>query len=158
MTSDRRIYLDHAATTPTDERVVAAMLPYLTSAWGNPSSIYMEAQEARRGLDAARRAVAEALGAKAERDRVHERGNGGRQSRHPRRHRRRPRAGHRRAGAAVPHIITSAIEHHAVLHCCEALEKEGAATVTYLPVDGEGLVDLEALRAALEEHGDGRRW
>ena len=62
--ADRRIYFDHAATTPVDQRVVAAMLPYLTGAWGNPSSIYAEAREARKELDAARRSVAEILGAK----------------------------------------------------------------------------------------------
>jgi cysteine desulfurase len=137
-----RIYLDHAATTPVDQRVVAAMLPYLTSAWGNPSSIYAEAREARKGLDAARRTVAEALGAKpnevvftsggTEADNLALRGV---------------------AMAAQPHgdhIITTAIEHHAVLHECAALEKEGFR-VTYLPVDGEGFVDLDALRAALDD-------
>src|SRR5215212_10207876 len=63
MTTDR-IYLDHAATTPVDPRVVEAMLPYWTTHWGNPSSIYQEAQEARKGLDTARRTVADILGAK----------------------------------------------------------------------------------------------
>ena len=62
MNDEGRIYLDHAATTPVDPRVLEAMLPYLTTAWGNPSSIYYEAREARKGLDGARRAVAEALG------------------------------------------------------------------------------------------------
>ena len=59
-----RIYLDHAATTPLDSPVLEAMLPYLTRYWGNPSSLYAEAQEARKGLDAARRSVAELLGCK----------------------------------------------------------------------------------------------
>ncbi|TMB67128.1 MAG: aminotransferase class V-fold PLP-dependent enzyme, partial [Chloroflexi bacterium] len=59
-----RIYLDHAATTPLDERVLEAMLPYLRDHWGNPSSLYGEAQEARRGLEGARRSMAEVLGCK----------------------------------------------------------------------------------------------
>jgi cysteine desulfurase len=140
---DRRIYLDHAATTPLDERVLSAMLPYLTTHWGNPSSIYAEAQTARRGLDAARRTVAAVLGAKpnevvftsggTEADNLALRGVAMAQ---------RPRG---RDG-----IITTAIEHHAVLHQCDALAKEGFR-VTYLPVDGEGMVDLEALTTALDD-------
>lgn len=140
---DRRIYLDHAATTPLDERVLSAMLPYLTTHWGNPSSIYAEAQIARRGLDAARCTVAEVLGAKpnevvftsggTEADNLALRGVAMAQ---------RPRG---RDG-----IITTAIEHHAVLHQCDALAKEGFR-VTYLPVDGEGMVDLEALTTALDD-------
>ncbi len=142
MSSERRIYLDHAATTAPDQRVVAAMLPYLTSAWGNPSSIYAEAREARKGLDHARRTVAEVLGCKpnevvftsggTESDNLALRGVA-------------MAARHR-----GDHIITTAIEHHAVLHECHALEREGFR-VTYLPVDGEGFVDLDALRAALDE-------
>jgi cysteine desulfurase len=138
----RRIYLDHAATTPVDQRVVAAMLPYLTSAWGNPSSIYAEAREARKGLDAARRSVAEALGANpneivftsggTEADNLALRGVA------------------TAARAHGDHIITTIIEHHAVLHECAALEKDGFR-VTYLPVDGQGFVDLDALRAALDD-------
>ncbi|MDP9236238.1 MAG: cysteine desulfurase [Chloroflexota bacterium] len=145
MTSDQhRVYLDHAATTATDPRVVAAMLPYLTSAWGNPSSIYAEAREARKGLDAARRTVAEVLGCKpnevvftsggTESDNLALRGV----------------AEAARATGRGDHIITTQVEHHAVLHECEALEKDGFR-VTYLPVDGEGIVDLEALRAAIND-------
>jgi cysteine desulfurase len=151
MTDDtpRRIYLDHAATTPTDPRVVAAMLPFLTNAWGNPSSIYAEAREARKGLDAARRAVASVLGCKpneivftsggTEADNLALRGVVDA-------FRRRRVAG----GAVRDHVITTAIEHHAVLHACAALEREGVR-VTYLPVDRAGFVDLDALRAALDE-------
>ncbi|MDE3096702.1 MAG: cysteine desulfurase [Chloroflexota bacterium] len=139
---DRRIYFDHAATTPTDPRVVSAMLPYLTSAWGNPSSIYFEAREARKGLDDARRTVASVLRCKpnevvftsggTEADNLALRGVA------------------TAARGRGDHIITTAIEHHAVLHACDALAKEGVR-VTYLPVDGEGFVDLDALRAALDE-------
>ena len=142
MPPDRRIYFDHAATTPTDERVVAAMLPYLTNAWGNASSIYAEAREARKGLDDARRTVAGVFNCKpnevvftsggTEADNLALRGVA---------------TAVRRRG---DHIITTAIEHHAVLHECEQLEKDGFR-VTYLPVDGEGFVDLDALRAALDD-------
>jgi cysteine desulfurase len=142
MAPDRRIYFDHAATTPTDERVVAAMLPYLTNAWGNASSIYAEAREARKGLDDARRTVAAIFNCKpnevvftsggTEADNLALRGVA--------------MAARRRGD----HIITTAIEHHAVLHECAQLEKDGFR-VTYLPVDSEGFVDLDALRAALDE-------
>jgi cysteine desulfurase len=139
---DRRIYLDHAATTPTDPRVVEVMLPYLTDVWGNPSSIYFEAREARKGLDAARRGVAELLGARpteivftsggTESDNLALRGVA---------------YGARRRGN---HIITTAVEHHAILHTAERLEQEGFR-VTYLPVDREGFVDLEALERDLDD-------
>ena len=142
----RRIYLDHAATTPTDPRVVEAMLPYLTTAWGNPSSIYAEAREARKGLDAARRTVAEVLGAKpneivftsggTEADNLALRGVAcaGRRSA---RRRRQPHHHHRhRAPRRAPRV--------------RALEQEGFR-VTYLPVDREGFVDLDALGAALDD-------
>ncbi len=139
---ERRVYLDHAATTPTDPRVVEAMLPYLSECWGNPSSIYFEAREARKGLDVARRGVAQALGARpteiiftsggTESDNLALRGVA---------------HGARRRGN---HVITTAVEHHAVLHTAERLEQEGFR-VTYLPVDREGLVDLEALEQALDD-------
>jgi cysteine desulfurase len=142
MDGHQRIYFDHAATTPTDERVVQAMLPYLTNAWGNASSIYAEAREARKGLDGARRIVADVLGCKpneviftsggTEADNLALRGVA--------------YAARRRGD----HIITTAIEHHAVLHECEQLEKDGFR-VTYLRVDREGFVDLDELRAALDE-------
>jgi cysteine desulfurase len=148
--TERRIYFDHAATTACDQRIVSAMLPYLTSAWGNPSSIYAEAREARKGLDAARRTVAEILGCKpnevvftsggTESDNLALRGVA-MASR---------RLREARGVTSPPHIITTQIEHHAVLHECEALEHDGFR-VTYLPVDSEGFVDLEALRAALDD-------
>ena len=140
--TERRVYVDHAATTPTDPRVVEAMLPYLTEVWGNPSSIYYEAREARKGLDAARRSIAEVLGARpqevvftsggSESDNLALRGVA---------------YGARRRGN---HIITTAVEHHAVLHEAERLEQEGFR-VSYLPVDREGFVDLDALANALDD-------
>jgi cysteine desulfurase len=139
---DDRIYLDHAATTPVDPRVVEAMLPYWTTYWANPSSIYQEAQEARKGLDEARRTIADLLGAKAqeivftgggsESDNLAIRGVA---------------TALRRRG---DHIITSQIEHHAVLHTVQQLEREGFRA-TYLPVDGEGFVDLAALEEAVTD-------
>lgn len=150
-----RIYLDHAATTPVDPRVVEAMLPYLTSAWGNPSSIYAEAQEARRGLDGARRTVAEILGGKpneivftsggTEADGLALRGVAEAA--------RRMRLTQAIDGPGLPargHIITTAIEHHAVLHTCEALAKDGWR-VTYVPVDGEGFVDPQTIADAVDD-------
>jgi cysteine desulfurase len=137
-----RTYLDHAATTPVDLRVVEAMLPYWTEYWGNPSSIYQEAQEARKGLDTARRTIAEVLSAKpqeiifagggSEADNLAVRGAA--------------MAARRRGD----HIITSQIEHHAVLHTVQQLERDGFQA-TYLPVDGEGFVDLDALERAVTD-------
>jgi cysteine desulfurase len=140
MEQAKRVYLDHAATTPMDGRVVEAMLRYMQTTWGNPSSIYYEGREARKTLDACRRTVAALLGAKpneivftsggSESDNAAVRGV---------------------AFAAVRrgrHVVTSAIEHHAVLHAVEQLEREGFEA-TYLPVDGQGFVSPEDLRKAL---------
>ena len=142
MDGQDRIYVDHAATTATDPRVVEAMLPYLTQYWGNSSSIYFEAREARKGLDVARRSVAEVLGARpnevlftsggTEGDNLALRGVA---------------YGARKRGN---HIITTTVEHHAVLHTAERLEGEGFR-VTYVPVDKEGFVDMEQLKAALDD-------
>jgi cysteine desulfurase len=138
----QRVYLDHAATTPLDPRVLEAMMPYLRDFYGNPSSIYAEAQEARRGLERARRTVAEVLGCRpadvvatgggSESDNLALRGAAW---------------AARRAGRG-DHVITTAIEHHAVLHAAERLEQEGFR-VTYLGVDGEGFIDLGELEAAV---------
>jgi len=141
-----RIYLDHAATTPLDSPVLEAMLPYLTRCWGNPSSLYAEAQEARKGLDAARRSVAELLGCKPQEVIFT---SGGSES-NSLAIRGAAYASRRAlpAGRQGQHIVTSAIEHHAVLHTVQQLEKEGFR-VTYLPVDRYGLIDLPALEAAV---------
>ncbi len=137
-----RIYLDHAATTPPDARVIEAMLPMWTKFWGNPSSIYLEGQEARRALDAARKVCADLLkampkevvftGGGTEADNAAIRGA----------------ALAQRERGRGNHVVTSAIEHHAVLHTVEQLEREGFRA-TYLPVDDTGLVDLGALEAAV---------
>jgi cysteine desulfurase len=140
--NEDRIYLDHAATTPTDPRVVEAMLPYLMNVWGNASSIYYEAREARKGLDGARRAIAAELGARPQEIIFT---SGGTESDNL-----ALRGAAYAARTRGNHIITTAIEHHAVLHEVERLEQEGFR-VTYLPVDREGTVDLQALEAAVGE-------
>ncbi len=137
-----RVYLDHAATTKPDERVIAAMLPMLTTYWGNPSSIYLEGQEARRAIDSARKLCADLLGA-VPKEIVFT--GGGTESDNAAI---RVAAFAQRERGRGNHIITSAIEHHAVLHTVEQLEREGF-TATYLPVDSEGFVDLAALEAAV---------
>jgi cysteine desulfurase len=137
-----RIYLDHAATTPPDPRVVDAMLPMLTKFWGNASSIYLEGQEAHRALDSARKICADLLGA-APKEIVFT--SGGTESDNSAI---RGAAYAQRERGRGNHIITSTIEHHAVLHTVEQLEREGFRA-TYLPVDADGVVDLIALEAAV---------
>jgi len=137
-----RIYLDHAATTPPDPRVVEAMLPFFTTHWGNPSSIYLEGQEARRAIDAARKAIADLLQA-SPREIVFT--SGGTESDNAAI---RGAAFAQRARGRGNHIVTTAVEHHAVLHTVEQLEREGFRA-TYLPVDSEGVVSLDALAEAV---------
>ena len=142
MSASQRVYLDHAATTPPDPRVIDAMLPYLRQTWGNPSSLYDEGQRARGAIDAARRACAAVLGARPN-EIVFT--SGGSES---------DNLALRSAAYAArergDHIITSAIEHHAVLHAAEQLEREGFR-VTYLPVDREGCIDPAALDAGITD-------
>ncbi|MFN0093466.1 MAG: cysteine desulfurase family protein [Dehalococcoidia bacterium] len=138
----QRTYLDHAATTPPDPRVLEAMWPAYTEAWGNPSSIYLEGQRARHFLDEARATCARLLGVRAteiiftsggtESDNAAIRGA----------------AFAQRARGRGDHIVTSQIEHHAVLHTVQQLEREGFRA-TYLPVDGDGVVSLAALEEAV---------
>ncbi|MCL6643573.1 MAG: cysteine desulfurase [Dehalococcoidia bacterium] len=137
-----RIYLDHAATTPPDPRVVEAMLPFFTTHWGNPSSIYLEGQEARRAIDAARKTIADLLGA-SPKEIVFT--SGGTESDNAAI---RGAAFAQRARGHGNHIVTTAIEHHAVLHTVEQLEREGFRA-TYLPVDRDGVVSLDALAEAV---------
>lgn len=135
----KKVYLDYSATTPTKKEVVETMLPYFTEEFGNPSSIHHYGRDAKKAVEAAREQVALLLGAKTQeiyftaggtesdnwalksvaKD-LKERGRGN-------------------------HIITTKIEHHAILHTCEALEKEGFE-VTYLNVDGEGMISIEDLK------------
>ncbi|NLD20368.1 MAG: cysteine desulfurase NifS [Clostridiales bacterium] len=138
----RQVYLDYSATTPVKEEVVKDMLPYYTNFYGNPSSLYGVGIEAKEGLDKARERVAELINADVREifftscgteadnwvlegvaDALKNKGK---------------------------HIITSKIEHHAILHTCEYLEKHGFE-VTYLDVDGEGFVHPETLDKAIRE-------
>ena len=136
----KRIYMDNAATTRVTEPVFEAMRPYFCEIFGNPSSVHAFGREARKAVEQARRQVATALGAQA--GEIYFTGSGTEADNWALR------------GAAYAqkargrHIITTQIEHHAVLHAAEQLEKEGFE-VTYLPVDEDGVVSLEALEKAL---------
>lgn len=137
----KRIYLDNAATTACAPEVVEAMLPYFTQTFGNASSVHAFGRESRRAIETARRQVARALNAAAPQEIVFT--AGGSES-----------DNWAIKGAAFAradkgrHIITSAIEHHAVLHTCQWLEKQGFE-VTCLPVDAEGRVSVEHVERAL---------
>ncbi len=138
----RKVYLDNAATTALSPKVLEQMMPYLTTIYGNPSSPHSFGQEARKGVDHARDQVAKALNALPEEiiftgcgtesdntvlfgvaERYAKKGN---------------------------HIITTNVEHHAILHTCEALEKRGVE-VTYLPVDENGMVTGEQVANAITD-------
>ena len=142
MTVEGTVYMDHAGTTPLDLKVLEAMIPYFNEHFGNPSSLHTVGQEARYALDEARERVAGVLncrprevvftGGGTESDNtaiqgvatgLHETGN---------------------------HIITSSVEHHAVLHACQYLESQGFE-VTYLAVDSDGMVQPESVYNAINE-------
>jgi cysteine desulfurase len=134
----RRVYLDHNASTPVHPEVVAEMLPYFGETYGNPSSVHAFGRAARDGLDVARERVAHFLAARPE-EVVFTSG------------------GTEADNFAVKglawargrgHLVTSAVEHHAVLRSCQALEGQGFA-VTYVPVDGHGMVDPDDVRRAI---------
>ena len=139
----RKVYADNAATTAVAPQVLEAMLPFYKEVYGNPSSLYSLGQEAKKPLEEAREAVARCLGAQpreiyftscgTESDNWAIKG-----------------AAHAMKKRGKSHIITSAFEHHAVLHTCQALEKEGF-TVTYLPVHENGIVRPQELEAAITE-------
>ena len=140
---NRKVYADNAATTAVSPQVLEAMLPFYKEVYGNPSSLYSLGQEAKAPLEEARETVARCLGAQAreiyftscgtESDNWAIKG-----------------AAHAMKKKGKTHIITSAFEHHAVLHTCQALEKEGF-TVTYLPVHENGIVRPEELEAAITQ-------
>ncbi|MFN2497627.1 MAG: cysteine desulfurase family protein [Pyrinomonadaceae bacterium] len=140
MPENRRVYLDHSATTPADPRVVQAMLPYLTEKFGNASSVHGFGQEARAAVDRARREVATLLGARAN-EIVFV--SGGTEANNL-----AIRGVCEAAEAHGRHIVTSAIEHSSVRGICEALEKRGWE-VTRLPVYENGIVKTEDVRAAM---------
>ena len=137
-----RIYMDHAATTPTNPEVVKAMLPYFTATYGNPSSIHSFGREARKAVEAARRQVATAIHCKPEE--VYFTAGGSESDNWAIKG---TAFAKRKKGN---HIITSAIEHHAVLHTCQWLQGQGF-DVTYLPVNEDGLVSPEAVEKAITD-------
>jgi cysteine desulfurase len=134
----RRVYLDHNASTPVHPDVLAAMLPYFSERFGNASSVHAFGREARDGIDVARETIAAFLrvtpdeivftSGGTESDNLAVKGV----------------AGARPGG----HIITTPVEHHAILRTCQTLEKAGHP-VTYVPVDGDGLVDPDDVRRAV---------
>ena len=138
----RKVYLDNAATTALSPKVLEQMMPYLTTVYGNPSSPHSYGQEARTAVEHARDQVAHAINARPEEiiftgcgtesdntvlfgvaERYKKKGN---------------------------HIITTNVEHHAILHTCEALEKQGIE-VTYLPVDENGMVTAQQVADAITD-------
>ena len=133
-----RVYLDHNASTQVHPEVVAAMLPYFGERFGNPSSVHSFGREAREGVEIAREQITNFL--RVSKDEVVFT-SGGTESDNLAI---KGVAGARGAG----HIITSPIEHHAVLRTCQVLETQGFA-VTYLPVDGDGLVNPDDVRRAI---------
>lgn len=137
----QKVYLDNAATTKVRNEVVEAMLPYFTEYFGNPSSLHLFAREAGKGLDTARAQVAKALNAKPEEIIF----TGGGSESDNMALRGIPEA-YKKKGK---HVITSAVEHHAVLHTLEAMEKEGRVEVTYLPVDEYGMVTAEQVEKTI---------
>lgn len=141
---NKSIYLDYAATTPVDERVAQAMLPYLTEQFGNPSSLHSYGRKARQAVARARQQVADLIGAEPEEIFFT---SGGSESDN---WVLRGIAHTQRDAGLGNHIFVSSIEHHAVLETCKGLEKEGFS-VTYLPVDAQGRVSTEAVEAALRE-------
>lgn len=137
------VYADNAATTPVLPEVIAEMAPVFESAWGNPSSLHQKGREAKALLDGARERIAKVLGCNSgeiyftscgtESDNWAIKG-----------------AAYRMRAKGRTHIVTSKIEHHAVLNTCEALEKEGFL-VTYVGVDADGVVDMQELSEAVSE-------
>ncbi len=138
----KRIYVDHSATTPTRAEVLDSMLPYFAQSYGNPSTVYAEGRETKKAITEAREKVAKAIGATG--DEIFFTGSGTEADNWAIRG---IAMAHRAKGN---HIITSAVEHHAVLHTCMALEKEGF-DVTYLPVDEYGMVSAESVKNAITD-------
>lgn len=137
----KMIYLDNAATTKTVPEVVQAMLPYFTELYGNPSSVYDFAGKSKEAITNAREQIAGVLGAKKEE--IYFTAGGTEADNWA------LKAAYEAYGAKGNHIITTKIEHHAILHTCEYLEKQRGAKITYLDVDENGLVRLEDLEKAI---------
>jgi len=139
---NKLIYLDNAATTKTAPEVVEAMLPYFTEQFGNPSSIYSLGSASKKAVTESREAIAGVLGCKT--NEIYFTAGGSEADNWA------IKAAAEAYSSKGKHIITSKIEHHAILHTCEYLEKHGFE-VTYLDVDSNGLIDLEQLEKAIRE-------
>ncbi|MFO7928897.1 MAG: cysteine desulfurase NifS [Candidatus Humimicrobiaceae bacterium] len=139
---EKKTYLDYAATTPCDPRVINTMLPYFSKKFGNPSSIHSYGQQTRRVVEKAREKIAGYLGADSSEVIFT---SGGTESNNT-----------AIKGIAYAnkergnHIVASSVEHHSVLKPCEFLEEQGF-NITYIPVDGEGLVDINEIKEAITE-------
>ena len=141
--SERLIYLDHGATTPMRDEVLASMMPFLKESFGNPSSIYMLAQEARNAVEDSRRTISRIIGARSSEITFT---SGGTESDNA-----AIKGGAMAMRQLGNHIITTSIEHHAVLHTCHQMEQFGFE-VTYLPVDCFGMVSpLDVAEAITDE-------
>ncbi|MGB2878368.1 MAG: cysteine desulfurase NifS [Dehalococcoidales bacterium] len=138
----KRIYLDYAATTPTHPDVVEAMLPYFTNSFGNPSSIYACGQDAKEAIEGARASVAALIGARDEEIIFT---SGGTEADNA-----ALKGVAYASGGRGQHIITSSIEHHAILETSHFLETQGFE-ITYLPVDEYGMVDPDDVRRAITD-------
>jgi cysteine desulfurase len=138
----KKIYMDYAATTYTKKEVLEEMIPYFTDYFGNPSSVYSISRETKKAINLGRQRVAKAIG--AEQNEIFFTAGGSESDNWALK------------GIAFAnknkgnHIITTSIEHHAILHTCEYLEKQGF-DITYLPVDEFGIIKLEDLRNAITE-------
>ncbi|MDK2904733.1 MAG: cysteine desulfurase [Eubacteriaceae bacterium] len=138
----KRIYLDHAATTPIDPQVYEVMTKVLSEEYGNPSSIYSEGRSVKKYVETAREQIAKAINADIRE--IYFTGSGSEADNWA------IKGIAMKNRAKGKHIITTQIEHHAILHTCEYLEKDGFE-VTYLPVDEFGLISLDDLKAAIRK-------
>ena len=138
--NSKTIYLDNAATTKTAPEVVDAMLPYFSEYYGNASTIYSLGAESKKAMDHARQTIADSLGAKPEE--IYFTAGGSESDNWA------LKATAEAYASKGKHIITTKIEHHAILHTCEYLEKRGFE-ITYLNVDRDGLISLDELKAAI---------
>ena len=138
------VYMDHTATTPTSPDVLKAMMPYFGEIFGNPSSVYSFSRKSRQAIEKARNQIANALN--ADQSEIYFTSSGTEADNWALK-------GTLEKGkiSGKNHIITTAIEHHAILHTCEYLKKFEGAEVTYLPVDSEGLVSVDDVKNAITD-------
>jgi cysteine desulfurase len=139
----RFVYADNAATTPVSREVIDAMTPCFQQTWGNPSSLHSKGRDAKDALDDARERIANVFNCKA--DEIYFTSCGTESDNWAIKG-----AAKKMRAKGRTHIVTSKIEHHAVLNTCEALEKEGFS-ITYVGVDSDGIVDLEELRNSVTD-------